>query len=130
MWLYCIKLASMLTDFLSHGQEYCLVSSLLFGGCYDIRLISRTKNINAVSNLGGNLKGGINQAGIDYYNNLINELLSKGKNTLSVSHYFELRFRYKQCYSKLDISMCTFSNCDVLGHNFDSQYYAYPKSFF
>ncbi|KAG2309628.1 hypothetical protein Bca52824_029376 [Brassica carinata] len=26
----------------------------------------------------GNLKGGINQAGIDYYNNLINELLSKG----------------------------------------------------
>ncbi|KAH0887411.1 hypothetical protein HID58_063507 [Brassica napus] len=29
----------------------------------------------------GNLKGGINQAGIDYYNNLINELLSKGKKT-------------------------------------------------
>nr|VDD04765.1 unnamed protein product [Brassica oleracea] len=26
----------------------------------------------------GNLKGGINQAGIDYYNNIINELLSKG----------------------------------------------------
>ncbi|KAF3579200.1 hypothetical protein DY000_02035974 [Brassica cretica] len=26
----------------------------------------------------GNLKGGINQAGIDYYNNVINELLSKG----------------------------------------------------
>ena len=26
----------------------------------------------------GNLKGGINQAGIDYYNNLINELLSRG----------------------------------------------------
>ena len=79
MWLYCIKLASMLTDSLSHGREYCLVSFLLFGGCYDIRLISRTNNINAVSNLGGNLKGGINQAGIDYYNNLINELLSKGK---------------------------------------------------
>ncbi|KAF2569098.1 hypothetical protein F2Q68_00027662, partial [Brassica cretica] len=38
----------------------------------------------------GNLKGGINEAGIDYYNNLINELF-KGKNTLSVSHYFELR---------------------------------------
>ncbi|KAH0886412.1 hypothetical protein HID58_062508 [Brassica napus] len=48
----------------------------------------------------GNLKGGINQAGIDYYNNLINELLSKGKNTLSVSHYFELRLHkqyYKYC---------------------------------
>ncbi|KAL0769973.1 hypothetical protein Bca101_035123 [Brassica carinata] len=27
---------------------------------------------------GGNLKGGTNQAGIDYYNSLINELLSKG----------------------------------------------------
>ncbi|KAJ4892306.1 Beta-glucosidase 13 [Raphanus sativus] len=41
MWLYYIKLASMLTDSLSHGREYCL-------------------------------------AGIDYYNNLINELKSKG----------------------------------------------------
>ncbi|KAF3580482.1 hypothetical protein DY000_02034723 [Brassica cretica] len=47
----------------------------------------------------GNLKGGINEAGIDYYNNLINELF-KGKNTLSVSHYFELRLHkqyYKYC---------------------------------
>lgn len=35
-----------------------------------------------ISSLGGNLKGGINQAGIDYYNNLINELLSKGKTTI------------------------------------------------
>jgi beta-glucosidase len=48
----------------------------------------------------GNLKGGINQAGIDYYNNLINELLSKGKRhnliqakvTLSVSYDFKLSF--------------------------------------
>jgi beta-glucosidase/6-phospho-beta-glucosidase/beta-galactosidase len=29
--------------------------------------------------LGGNLKGGINQEGVIYYNNLINELISSGK---------------------------------------------------
>lgn len=28
--------------------------------------------------LGGNLKGGINQEGVIYYNNLINELISNG----------------------------------------------------
>ncbi|CDY69251.1 BnaUnng03130D [Brassica napus] len=33
----------------------------------------------------GNLKGGINQAGIDYYNNIINELLSKGKTTSNLT---------------------------------------------
>ncbi|XP_033145142.1 beta-glucosidase 15 isoform X1 [Brassica rapa] len=36
----------------------------------------------------GNLKGGINQAGIDYYNNLINELLSKGiKPFVTIFHW-------------------------------------------
>lgn len=30
-------------------------------------------------NLGGHLKGGINQEGITYYNNLISEVLSNGK---------------------------------------------------
>ncbi|KAG2285964.1 hypothetical protein Bca52824_045568 [Brassica carinata] len=35
-----------------------------------------------------NLKGGINQAGIDYYNNLINELLSKGiKPFVTIFHW-------------------------------------------
>ncbi|CAN8278333.1 unnamed protein product [Cochlearia groenlandica] len=36
----------------------------------------------------GNIKGGINQAGIDYYNNLINELLSKGiKPFVTIFHW-------------------------------------------
>ncbi|KAJ4903221.1 Beta-glucosidase 14 [Raphanus sativus] len=36
----------------------------------------------------GNLKGGINQAGINYYNNLINELLSKGiKPFVTIFHW-------------------------------------------
>ena len=36
--------------------------------------------------LGGNLKGGVNREGINYYNNLINELISNGqqKSTLSL----------------------------------------------
>jgi len=35
--------------------------------------------------LGGTLKGGINQAGIEYYNNLINQLISKGNVSLFLS---------------------------------------------
>jgi beta-glucosidase len=33
----------------------------------------------------GTLKGGINQAGIEYYNNLINQLISKGNVSLFLS---------------------------------------------
>nr|VDD16339.1 unnamed protein product [Brassica oleracea] len=52
----------------------------------------------------GNLKGGINQAGIDYYNNLINELLSKGKKT--TYNLFIVNNVSKQSFSNLDLCIC------------------------
>jgi len=40
----------------------------------------------------GKLSGGINQEGIDYYNNVINELLANGKvqTQFSLSHILQL----------------------------------------
>jgi len=39
--------------------------------------------------LGGNFKGGVNQEGITYYNNLINELLSNGNKKSILSSTFK-----------------------------------------
>lgn len=39
---------------------------------------------------GGNLKGGINQEGVIYYNNLINELISSGKYNFILASFFFL----------------------------------------
>jgi hypothetical protein len=108
MWRYCIKLGLMHTDSQSHGRGSCLVSYLNVLSSSSLKIIHTWKLCFSLSAkiyeffscLGGNLKGGINQAGIDYYNNLINELLSKGKRhnliqakvTLSVSYDFKLSF--------------------------------------
>jgi hypothetical protein len=43
--------------------------------------------------LGGNLKGGINQEGVIYYNNLINELISSGKYN-SNSHFILFNYNH------------------------------------
>lgn len=84
MWICCIKLALMLTDFRSHGHGFCLVryrSEYIFVTVYNIHEWN-SNLILLFCLLGGDLKGGINQAGIDYYNNLINQLLSKGNDSL------------------------------------------------
>jgi hypothetical protein len=55
--------------------------------------------------LGGNLKGGINQEGVIYYNNLINELISSGKHN-SKSHCMLFNFSHDTLNkSKLDFDV-------------------------
>ncbi|KAJ0258538.1 Beta-glucosidase 15 [Hirschfeldia incana] len=49
----------------------------------------------------GNLKGGINQAGIDYYNNLINELLSKGITPFATIYHWDTPQGIEDAYGGL-----------------------------
>ncbi|WZY87573.1 hypothetical protein YC2023_044308 [Brassica napus] len=46
----------------------------------------------------GDLKGGINQAGIDYYNNLINQLLSKGMKPFVTIFHWDLPEALEHAY--------------------------------
>ncbi|CAH2063441.1 unnamed protein product [Thlaspi arvense] len=46
----------------------------------------------------GDLKGGINQAGIDFYNNLINQLLSKGVKPFVTIFHWDLPDALEQAY--------------------------------
>jgi beta-glucosidase len=51
--------------------------------------------------LGGTLKGGINQAGIEYYNNLINQLISKGVKPFVTLFHWDLPDALENAYGGL-----------------------------
>ncbi|XP_033147578.1 beta-glucosidase 15 [Brassica rapa] len=78
----------------------------------------------------GNLKGGINQAGIDYYNNLINELLSKGKKIRHpVCRYYKVTLSCLTVFFVINLVFYTCSkmlkgSSDFIGINYYSSAYA------
>ncbi|KAL0793722.1 hypothetical protein Bca101_065099 [Brassica carinata] len=53
----------------------------------------------------GNLKGGINQAGIDYYNNLINELLSRGIKPFATIFHWDTPQALEDAYGQVGIAL-------------------------
>jgi len=71
----------MHTDSPSLGQGYCQVIvnvsfSYMIKEFHLVEFFIYINNSNKYAE--GNLKGGINKEGIEFYNNLINELLAKG----------------------------------------------------
>jgi len=68
----------MLTDSPSRGQGYCQVSKVRIS--FVFKGFNQWKNHSHHSEkyAEGNISSGINQEGLKYYNNLINELLANG----------------------------------------------------
>jgi len=70
----------MHTDSPSLGQGYCqVIVKVSFSYIIkEFHLVEFIYINNSNKYAEGNLKGGINKEGIEFYNNLINELLAKG----------------------------------------------------